>query len=226
MQHGIEQLEQLIEDVIAATGADAPDLLSSDSPVLSLGEGASFYLIGLIGGKDVGKSSLVNALVGLPISAASAAGPGTRGVVAYVHQKTAREIEALLERTVPGRFSIVCHENPALLRQVLLDLPDIDSVWTDHVQTTRRMLRHMLFPIWVQSVEKYADQQPLQLLARVAEGNDPGNFLFVINKIDLVADRDGPDAAAEICADFADRVAHALDLQSAPEVFAVSAVRP
>ncbi len=49
------------------------------------------------------------------------------------------------------------------------------------------MLRQMLFPIWLQSVEKYADQQPQQLLAKVAEGNDPANFIFVLNKADQLA---------------------------------------
>ena len=77
---------------------------------------------------------------------------------------------------MPGRYTIVTHDDPALLRQVLLDLPDIDSHWGDHLDVTRQMLRHMLFPIWVQSVEKYADRQPQQMLAKVAAGNAPGEF--------------------------------------------------
>ena len=61
------EIEQLVSDAIDLTGADAPDLLAEDSPALAKptsGDGEDFYLVGLIGGKDVGKSSFVNALVG------------------------------------------------------------------------------------------------------------------------------------------------------------------
>ena len=65
---------------------------------------------------------------------------------------------------------------------MLLDLPDIDSRYASHLQVTRTMLRHMLYPVWVGSIEKYADQQPQQMLARVAEGNTPENFVFCLNR--------------------------------------------
>lgn len=222
----VREIDQLVTDVIAATGASAPGVLADDSPALSIADDAPIYLIGLIGGKDVGKSSLVNALVGLPISAASAAGPGTESVVAYAHSSARREVEELLQRAVPGKFSVVTHENPALSRQVLVDLPDIDSVYADHIETTRRMLRHLLYPIWLQSIEKYADQQPQRLLARVAEGNDPRNFLFAVNKIDLLVAREGESAARELCDDFGRRVAKTLSLETPPAVFALSATHP
>lgn len=56
----------------------------------------------------------------------------------------------------------------------------------------------MLFPVWIQSVEKYADIQPLNLLAKVAAGNDPGNFLFCLNKMDQVS----AEEAEELREDF------------------------
>src|SRR5690606_28773918 len=105
---------------------------------------------------------------------------------AYAHAEQAEAVGQLLEREVPGRWRMVTHEAGDLRRQVLLDLPDIDSHWADHVAVTRKMLRHMLYPVWVQSVEKYADRQVQELLRKVAEGNDPGNFVFVLNKVDQV----------------------------------------
>jgi hypothetical protein len=66
------------------------------------------------------------------------------------------------------------------------------------------MLRHMLFPVWVQSVEKYADLQPQKLLAAVTAGNDPANFLFALNKADQLA---SADAVEELRDDFAARIA-------------------
>ena len=215
--------EDLVAEVAAATGAELPTLLDDDSPALRRGESSerAFYLVGLIGGKEVGKSALVNALAGEAISESTSYGPGTETVIAYAHADQADAVRKLLEREAPSRHEVVTHSVAALRRQVLLDLPDIDSIYDDHVELTRRMLRHMLFPIWVQSIEKYADQQPQKLLAAVAAGNDPANFLFVLNK----ADQAPVEAMQELRADYAARLARTLNRAAAPKVYLVSAIR-
>src|SRR5258706_353877 len=169
-------LEQLVKEVIDLTGADRPVLYEDDAPVLSEeamrgAEEQGFYLVGLIGGKEVGKSAMVNALVGKQITQSTSFGEGTQIVTAYAHVTQEAALRELLDREVPGRYAIVTHEIPRLYRQILLDLPDIDSHWAEHVEVTRRMLRQMLFPIWMQSVEKYADIQPQQAerLARLQQ---------------------------------------------------------
>jgi hypothetical protein len=226
------EIEQIIADTIALTGSSMPPSLAGDSPVLSpaslsdepISAGAEpMYLIGLIGGKDVGKSSFVNALVGQKISEQTSHGPGTEVVVAYAHEGVVKPLRELLDREVPGRFKIYAHTIPGLLRQVLLDLPDIDSVYSDHIEITRTMLRQMLYPIWIQSVEKYADQQPQQLLARVAEGNDPANFIFCLNKVDQLVGRDGLAASVQLRDDYALRLGRLLKLPQPPRVYLVSA---
>lgn len=194
-------VEQLVRDTIDLTGAEPPDLMADDAPVLSDDALASaredgFYLVGLIGGKDVGKSALVNALAGGAVTTSTSYGPGTEGVIAYAHRSQEPALRALLEREVPGRYRIVTHDLPPLRRQVLLDLPDIDSVYQSHLAVTRTMLRHMLYPVWVQSVEKYADLQPQQMLAKVAAGNDARNFLFCLNKADQLEGGSGEGAGA------------------------------
>src|SRR5579863_7054825 len=124
-------VEQLVRETVELTGAQQPALLERDAPVLEAGAlstaAGSFYLVGLIGGKEVGKSALVNALAGANITAMSAYGPGTEGVIAYAHVSQEKPLRELLDRLVPGQFRIVTHDVPALRRQVLLDLPDIDS---------------------------------------------------------------------------------------------------
>src|SRR4051795_10572115 len=198
-------VQQLVADAVELTGAPPPEVLDADAPVYSADDDAagSIYFVGLIGGKDVGKSSLVNALVGQPISQQTSYGEGTHSVIAYAHASVADEMRQRLEREVPGRYRIVTHDVASLRRQVLLDLPDIDSHWTEHVQVTRRMLRHMLFPIWIQSVEKYADQQPQKLLQQVAEGTDPSNFLLRLNKADQLIAREGASAGETLRDDYA-----------------------
>ena len=220
-----DDLHNLVDEAVALTGADAPGLLNAESPTLGDLRG-DLYLVGLIGGKEVGKTSLVNALVGEELSAPVGHGRGTETAIAYAHEAAVDALRPVLDEAVPGKYRIVTHANPALLRQVLLDLPDIDSKYADHVEVTRRVLRHLLFPVWVQSVEKYADRRPQDLLRRVAEGNDPANFLFVLNKADQLIDREGLEAAGELSADYAGRLRGALDLDAPPEVFLASAQRP
>src|SRR5580658_3081263 len=129
-------VEQLVRETIELTGAEQPRLLDRDAPVLEAGAldaGVDdFYLVGLIGGKEVGKSALVNALAGAAITDETSHGPGTQMAVAYVHRAHQAEAAALLERAVPGKFRIVPHDVAKLGGQVLLDLPDIDCRFASH----------------------------------------------------------------------------------------------
>lgn len=221
-----DDLEQLVQETLEVTGAQPPSLLSPDAPVLvdeALDEGTDFYLVGLIGGKDVGKSAMVNALAGHAVTKITSHGAGTDHVVAYVHASRAAAVTQLLDREAPGQYRIVTHNHAHLARQVLLDLPDIDSHWQSHLLLTRRMLRHMLFPIWIVSVEKYADRWIQDMLAKVAEGNSPANFQFVLNKVDQL--RDDQRAINELRDDYASRIGKLLDIDP-PRVWAVSAVSP
>lgn len=213
--------QQLVQDVVSLTGAEMPDWSAADAPTLQQSAAPELYLIGVIGGKDVGKSSLVNAILGQDIAAVSAHGEGTSRALAYVHEADAESAAALLEANVPGAFDLVRHTIDDARNRVLLDLPDVDSVWDGHVDLTRRMLRSMLFPVWVQSIEKYADRVPLALLARVATGNAPQNFVFVLTKADQLAKRHGRDAVDELKADFALRAARACQIETRPAVFAI-----
>lgn len=223
-----EILELLISEAVELTGTSPPELLSEDAPVLSdqslqAAGDDSIYLVGIIGGKDVGKSSLVNALVGQEITPPTSHGPGTERVIAYTHREAAEEVRLLLDRELPAQFTIIVHTTDSLRRQVLLDLPDVDSRWSDHILITRKMLRHILYPVWVQSIEKYADLAPQQLLAKVAAGNDPANFVFCMNKVDQLLVREGNAALEELGEDFASRIARTLGMSNRPRVYLISA---
>lgn len=216
-----DELEQLIAETISLTGAPPPAMLDADAPVLN-DAAPEKYLVGLVGGKEVGKSSLINALVGRSISSATSFGPGTQQVIAYSHADMTDSMKELLASELPNRWQIVPHRMDELKQQVLLDLPDIDSRYAEHLQITRKMLRHMLYPLWIQSVEKYADLRPQQLLAAVADGNDPANFIFCLNKVDQISAVD----AEELRSDFAKRVAMVTGMATPPRVYLLSAAHP
>jgi hypothetical protein len=224
-----DDLTQLVHDVSSTLAVEPPRLLADDSAALQPGTSsgdAPPYLVGLIGGKDVGKTSLANAIAGTQLTAPIGHGRGTQRAIAFVHERAEAHVEPLLRQEAGEALLVVPHRHDPLLRQVLVDLPDIDSKYADHVALTRRMLRHMLFPVWVQSVEKYADAAPQQLLKQVAEGNDPANFLFVLNKADQVIDREGEAAAQELAADYAARLQRLLELPTPPRIFLVAANQP
>jgi len=225
----LAEYQQLVDEIRDLTGASAPALMEEDAPVLGddalNAAGDQMYLIAIIGGKDVGKSALVNALVGQEITARTSFGPGTEIAVAYAHEDQKENLSKLLQREAPGQFRIVTHRIDHLRRQVLLDLPDIDSHYRGHVELTRRILRHVLFPIWMQSVEKYADKQPQQLLAAVAQGNAPQNFIFSLNKVDQLTGREAESSARELAEDYSRRVSSLLKIKP-PQIWMLSAIHP
>src|SRR5258705_3470161 len=100
------EYQQLVDEIRDLTGAAAPALMEEDAPVLAddaLQAGDDqMYLIGIIGGKDVGKSALVNALVGQEITARTSFGPGTEIAVAYAHEDQKQNVQNLLQREAPG----------------------------------------------------------------------------------------------------------------------------
>jgi hypothetical protein len=216
-------IDHLVTRVAAVTGDTPPAVLAADAPVPT--EAGVLDYVALVGGKDVGKTSLANAIAGVELAPPVGHGEGTRTAFAHAHRSVVTQVKEDLA-WLDEALTVVPHDVDRLRRTVLLDLPDIDSRYEEHVRLTRRVLRHVLYPVWIQSVEKYADARPRELLKAVAEGNDPGNFLFVLSKADQVADREGEAAALEIAADFGERVARALDLPTLPEVHVASAHRP
>jgi len=223
-----DPIETLAHDVLRQTGAPAPEVLGEDAPILTskTDAPAPFYFIAIIGGKDVGKTSLANALAGVELARSTNIGEGTRSIVCYAHESQHDALKIFLESIAPNRFEIRPHQHDALRAQVLVDLPDIDSVYDDHIELTRKFLRHTLYPIFVQSIEKYADQRPQLLLKQVALGNDPSNFVFCLNKIDQLISRDGLASARVVAADYAARLQKLLALDSLPKVQLISAQAP
>jgi energy-coupling factor transporter ATP-binding protein EcfA2 len=152
-----------------------------------LGFEGSAYVLALVGGTGVGKSSLLNVLAGAVVSDASARRPTTGTPVAWVAE-SAREETAPLLRWLDVH-EVRVHKNGAFADVAILDLPDVDSTTPEHRARVDELLPRVDAVVWVADPEKYRDavlhDDYLRRWApRLARQ------LVVLNK----ADRIGPDA--------------------------------
>ncbi|HEX7352391.1 dynamin family protein [Brachybacterium sp.] len=161
-----------------------PRLESLDAPLL--------VVIG--GSTGAGKSTLVNALVGHPVSRSGAIRPTTRRPVllhhphdepwftgtrilpglARVHAGQSRDLEA------PGAGDTTGDVDPATSLELsgqdripqglaLLDAPDIDSIAMGNRELARQLLRAADLWLFVTTANRYADAVPWEVLRTAAE---------------------------------------------------------
>src|SRR4051794_35782836 len=165
-----------------------PRLTSMEAPLL--------IVVG--GSTGAGKSTLVNSLVGAPVSPSGVLRPTTRAPVLVCHPDDLRWFEddrvlPEMSRTTgrsagPGGLELAPATGvPAGV--ALLDSPDIDSV----VEANRAMSRQLLAAadawLFVTTAARYADAVPWELLHAA---RDRGTALS------LVLDRVPPEAAGEV----------------------------
>lgn len=120
-----------------------------------LGFEGSAYVLALVGGTGVGKSSLLNALAGSDVSTASARRPTTDTPLAWVAESTRAETAALL-RWLEVR-EVRTHAGGAFGDVAILDLPDVDSVTPEHRARVDELLPRVDAVVWVADPEKYGD---------------------------------------------------------------------
>ena len=115
------------------------------------------YVLALAGGTGVGKSSLLNALAGLPVSAVRAVRPTTDEPIAWVAEDRREELGPLMSWL--GVRQVAGHSDPSLSGVAVLDLPDIDSVQTAHRSRVDELLPRIDAVAWVVDPEKYDDER-------------------------------------------------------------------
>lgn len=124
-------------------------------------------VVAVFGPTGSGKSTLVNTLVGRPISETGVIRPTTRRAVVWVHHRDADNIGALLAQT--GPVDVVADDHPVLASLVIVDTPDIDSIAEEHRRQTEAILETADVAIAVTTPQRYADAVPWDVLGGLTE---------------------------------------------------------
>jgi hypothetical protein len=160
------------------------------------------YVLALVGGTGVGKSSILNALAGSTVSPASVRRPTTSLPVAWVPADERDALAPLLEWL--DVHDVRDHRADGLGPVAILDLPDIDSVAADHRARVEAILPRVDAVAWVTDPEKYHDavlhddfmRTWLPRLARQ---------VVIVNKADRVRPDQGRSIRRDLEADLAGR---------------------
>jgi GTP-binding protein EngB required for normal cell division len=159
-------------------------------------------VVALAGPTGAGKSSLFNALARMELSTVGVRRPTTANAFACVWGTA--DAEGLLDwvGVAPQRRfrreSLLDAEDHAALRGlVLLDLPDLDSVATDHRAEVDRLLAMVDLVVWVTDPQKYADAV---LHDRYLRGfrHNADVCVVVLNQADRLAPADADRCLADL----------------------------
>lgn len=188
-----------------------------------LGFKGDIYVMALAGGTGVGKSSVLNALAGQPVSPARALRPTTEHPLAWVANDSREMLAPLLDWL--GISRVVGHHRADLQGVAILDLPDVDSIRIEHRATVDALLPRIDVVAWVVDLEKYDDERLHQYLRALAPHARRMRFIF--NKADrLTADQQrllADDFRRRLAADGIEGVS--INVVSATEGFGVDALR-
>ncbi len=159
-------------------------------------------LLTVVGGSTgAGKSTLVNSLVGSPVTTAGVLRPTTRAPVLVCARSDVGAFSG--DRVLPGLARVTGGDGgPGTVRLVvrddvppglaLLDAPDVDSVVESNRELAGQLLAAADLWVFVTTAARYADAVPWDVLRTAQER---GTALAV------VLDRVPPEAAAEVAAD-------------------------
>jgi GTP-binding protein EngB required for normal cell division len=161
---------------------------------------AEHTLVVLGGPTGVGKSSLFNSLVGIGLSPVAVRRPTTSEPLACVWEADGlEEARPLLDRLGVQRRRQLCRESPLgtgeirfdqpepardpLAGLVLVDLPDHDSLRTEHREVVDHAVEYADLLIWVTDPQKYADADWHEEYLKPLSAHG-GVTLILLNQVD------------------------------------------
>ncbi|WP_448071522.1 GTPase [Georgenia yuyongxinii] len=156
-------------------------LTQLDTRLLPRLRGAMPAVVVLGGSTGVGKSTLLNTVVGAQISEAGVLRPTTRRPVLAVHPDDAAALET---HPLTGLADVVPHDGvPAGL--ALLDAPDLDSVHADNRALAARLLEAADLWVFVTTAARYGDAIAWHILRDADERGV--SLAVVLNRVPTTA---------------------------------------
>jgi 50S ribosome-binding GTPase len=168
-----------------------------------LGFPSDAYVLALVGGTGVGKSSLLNALAGVDVSPASARRPTTSDPIAWVPAAEVGSLAPLLEWL--DVREVREHDGAGLASVAILDLPDMDSIETAHRERVEALLPRVDAVAWVTDLEKYHDAVLHDTFLRTWVPRLDRQAV-IVNKADRLAKDDRPRIRRDLEADLGRRL--------------------
>jgi hypothetical protein len=135
--------------------------------------------VGFFGGTGVGKSSLLNRLVGEPVARTGVERPTSMEVTLYVHEQY--PVRDLDDEFPVERARVLTHHRDEYRDVVWVDMPDIDSVEAANRALVLEWLPCIDWLIYVVSPEKYRDDSGWRVLGLRGHRH---HWVFVINRWD------------------------------------------
>ena len=151
----LANLDEAIEAASALGLQAGAAVATRDTARARLGFPSNVYVLALVGGTGVGKSTLLNAIAGENVSLAGARRPTTSDAVAWVPASRGRELAGLLKWLAISELRE--HAGDALADVAVLDLPDFDSIVLENRQLVDALLPRVDAVAWVVDPEKYMD---------------------------------------------------------------------
>ena len=194
------ELADVCSQLVRLSGINAPALHSAADDRAT----SPLFIYGILGGKDVGKTTLINALAGSTISREfRGIGPGTHTPVVYVHHDDAPLFSERLAADPGVEFELVLHDRAVLRHVALVDLPDFDAKRNlpDHARRAAAFKPHLDAFVWVTTVRKIDHPELLRQMQSVSPKQE--NFLSVVTFADEViqSGKDSLDGLRRLCLD-------------------------
>lgn len=186
--------------VSSGTGRLPADLLDDARTVLARTAersalSAEHTVVALAGSTGSGKSSLFNAIARAPLARPGVQRPTTSRPLAVVWGQGADPLLSWLEVGERHRATERATLAPGGL--VLLDLPDHDSVVTEHRAIAERLVDRVDLLVWVVDPQKYADAALHERYLRPLAGH--GDVVVVVlNQIDRLSPQDAAACLADL----------------------------